>query len=104
MHDKRMMELGDALRVSSTSLVNLRRNPENMSSIALVLAVDGNIIRRLRLSHAMTQHDLAKLAGISRITVARLERGAPASPSSVRSIAQALGVQPSTVTRIEEAT
>lgn len=58
----------------------------------LTLRIDGTALRKHRLQAALTQQELARLAGVSRITVSRLEKGAPASTYSVRRLADALGV------------
>lgn len=68
----------------------------------LALIVDGRALRALRLAAALTQAELARTAGISRITIGRLEKGSPASPYSVRRIAQALGVAACTFSTVEE--
>ncbi|MBF8265486.1 MAG: transcriptional regulator [Dehalococcoidia bacterium] len=55
---------------------------------------EGNI-RRLREMRALSQRDLAALAGISVTTVNRVETGLRHPiPSTVRKLAQALGVSP----------
>lgn len=72
-----------------------------MSSV-LALTVDALKLRTLRLSRAMTQRDLARAAGISRVTVTRLEGGLPASPYSLRRIAGALGTTPDAIAKVVE--
>lgn len=62
-------------------------------SATLILQVDSDALRRLRLSKALTQRDLARAAGISRMTISRLEQGSPASTYSVKRIAAVLGVE-----------
>lgn len=52
-------------------------------------------LRALRLQRALSQRDLALRAGVSQVTIVRLERGeAEARPSTVRKLAAALGVDP----------
>ena len=51
-------------------------------------------LRAARETRLLTQDELAAKAGVSRFTVARTERGAPARFSTVRKFAQALGVDP----------
>src|SRR4051812_26414213 len=51
-------------------------------------------LKAARLRKAMTQAELAKAAGVAAGTLARLETGAPAAPSSIRKLAAALGVEP----------
>ena len=52
-------------------------------------------LRELRLREALSQRDLAELAGVAHTTVVRLEAGDPnANPSTVRKLAAALKVKP----------
>lgn len=52
-------------------------------------------LRDLRLNAALSQDDLAKLAGVTRTTIIRLEQGEPNPiPSTVRKLAEALNVKP----------
>ena len=58
----------------------------------------GERVRRLRQFKVMTQTELAGKAGISIVTVARLENGEGEPnprPATVRGLARALGVDPS---------
>lgn len=66
----------------------------------IALTVDAAALRTARLSAAMTQRDLARQAGIARITVSRLEQGRPASTYSVRAIAGALGLDLCTLIKV----
>lgn len=51
-------------------------------------------LERLRLARALSQRDLAKLAGVSPTTIVRAEQGEDVYPSTVRKLARALGVKP----------
>jgi transcriptional regulator with XRE-family HTH domain len=51
-------------------------------------------LRQLRNWAALSQDDLAELAKVSRVTIARGERGLPIRASSVRKLARALRVSP----------
>jgi len=52
-------------------------------------------LRELRLRRALTQADLAELAGIARTTIVRLEQGDPnVNPTTLRKLARALRVKP----------
>lgn len=70
---------------------------------ALMLVVDSVALRTYRLGAGMTQHDLARLAGVARITITRLEAGKPASPTSVKRIADALGINAGQIAKVVEA-
>jgi transcriptional regulator with XRE-family HTH domain len=52
-------------------------------------------LRALRQDRALSQRDLARLAGVTQSTVNRLEVGhQSAYPATVRKLARALGVEP----------
>jgi transcriptional regulator with XRE-family HTH domain len=52
-------------------------------------------LREQRLKRALSQQELAKLSGISRTTIIKLEAGRDAWPQTVRKLARALRVDPS---------
>lgn len=55
-------------------------------------------LRLTRLRRAMSQRELATTAGLSEATIVRLETGErPAFPSTVKRLADALGVEPATL-------
>ncbi len=54
------------------------------------LAVKG--LRYWRRRRALTQHDLAERSGVAQVTIARVETGSTARPSTVRRLAEALDV------------
>lgn len=58
--------------------------------------IDGREMRRLRHMRVLGQTELAKLAGVSRETVAKIENGERTRcyPATVRKLAEALGVEP----------
>ena len=60
----------------------------------------GDRLKALRIEQALTQEELANIAGVATNTVARLERneGAPRMPTA-RQLAQALGVRPRALTK-----
>jgi transcriptional regulator with XRE-family HTH domain len=51
-------------------------------------------LKALRERQALTQEELARKAGINRVTLARIETGAEPYPATVRKLAEALGVEP----------
>ena len=52
-------------------------------------------LREIREREALSQENLAERAGLTRVTVTRLEGGQPARPSTTRRLARALRVRPS---------
>jgi transcriptional regulator with XRE-family HTH domain len=52
-------------------------------------------LRTWRERKALTQDELAELAGVSRQTVVKLEGGLEPRPPTIRKLAKALGVEPS---------
>ena len=59
-----------------------------------VIGVPAPGLQAARLRKALTQRELAKAAGLAASTVARLEVGRPAAPSTLRKLARALGLEP----------
>ena len=51
-------------------------------------------LRAIRERKALTQDELADLAGVSRQTVVKIERGLEPRPPTIRKLARALGVEP----------
>lgn len=51
-------------------------------------------LRKRRLMAALSQRDLSKRAGVAASTIARIELGAEAYPSSLRKLAEALRCEP----------
>lgn len=51
-------------------------------------------LRRLRERAALTQAELAAKAGLTRLSIIRIEAGQPARPTTTRRLARALGVKP----------
>ncbi len=51
-------------------------------------------LRTHRELEAMTQEELARLAGLSRATVSRVESGQSAFPGTTRKLPRALGLKP----------
>ena len=51
-------------------------------------------LRRRRQEAALTQVELSQLAGLTEVTIVRLEAGHPARMSTIRKIARALKVKP----------
>jgi transcriptional regulator with XRE-family HTH domain len=67
------------------------------------LKVDGDSLRRLRAERALTLRDLAQISGVSYDTINKLELGRrPAHASTIRKLANALGVEPRELMQGEE--
>jgi predicted transcriptional regulator len=60
--------------------------------VANVVKVPGLV--RARMAVALSQRELAAIAGVSHVTIARLEGGHDAHPRTVRKLAEALAVKP----------
>jgi transcriptional regulator with XRE-family HTH domain len=59
------------------------------------LKVDGDRLRRLRAENALTLRALAEISGVSYDTINKVELGRrPAHASTIRNLANALGVEP----------
>lgn len=57
---------------------------------------------RLRLERALIQRDLSQIASVSEDALSRLENGRrPAQPSTIRRLADALGVEPRELIKTE---
>ena len=54
---------------------------------------------RLRLDRGLSQKELAKRSGVARTTIMRAEAGHQIYPSTLRKLAEALGVTPATLRR-----
>lgn len=64
------------------------------------LKLDADEIRRLRMTRALSQPDLANLAGVNAKTINRAELGGALRLSSVRKIAKALKVAPADIAQV----
>ncbi len=64
------------------------------ATIALPSVVKLPGLVRCRLDAALSQRELAAMAGISPVTIARLEGGQEARPRTIRKLAEALKVMP----------
>jgi transcriptional regulator with XRE-family HTH domain len=59
------------------------------------IAVDGRRLRRLRRERALSQQDLEWISGVAQATLSDLEQGKRgARVSTLRKLAEALGVEP----------
>ncbi len=59
------------------------------------MRVNGDRLRRLRAERALTLRDLAEISSVSYDTINKLELGRrPAHASTIRKLANALGVEP----------
>lgn len=51
-------------------------------------------LRRIREENALTQRQLAERAGLTQVTIIHAEKGLDTRPSTLRKLADALGVEP----------
>jgi transcriptional regulator with XRE-family HTH domain len=58
------------------------------------MEVDLEKLRELRVNQGLTQRQLARKAGISNTTLAKIERGGGAMPPTLKKLADVLGVTP----------
>ncbi len=70
-----------------------------LGTIPLQMRFLGQEMKRLRNERFLSQRDLAQRAGVSPTTIMHLETGESADPrlSTVRKVAEALGVDPNTL-------
>lgn len=61
------------------------------------LVIDAARLKEARAKQAYSQRDLAHRAGLRETTVYHVESGRRARPSTIRKIADALGVQPTDI-------
>ncbi len=67
------------------------------------IRVNGERLRRLRVEQALTLRALGELSGVAFDTINKLELGRrPAHASTIRKLAQALGVEPKELMKREE--
>lgn len=64
--------------------------------------VNTDRLRALRRKRVLTLRELGERAGVSKDTISRIERSGTAYPSTIRKLAEALGVDPSELVRDEE--
>jgi transcriptional regulator with XRE-family HTH domain len=89
-HPRTVRRLAAALDVEPSELT------QRMSEVPADSKRRGSLLRELRLASGMSQPELARRAGISQSFLSQLERGRhEAGPSTVRKLAEALGVDPS---------
>jgi transcriptional regulator with XRE-family HTH domain len=88
-HPRTLQRLAEALGVEPSELARL------MSEVAQDPKRKGSFLRDLRIASGMSQPELARRAGINQAFLSQLERGKhEAGPSTVRKLAEALGVHP----------
>ena len=60
------------------------------------VSINGTRLRQLRVQRAISQEDLGQMTGIAQSTISNLEASnRPARLSTIRKLAEALGVEPS---------
>ena len=71
--------------------------------ILSTMEVDVEKLIRLREDRVLSQRDLARMAGLAQGTVWRIEHGfSEVHPSTIRKLAEALGVEPRELVRREQ--
>ncbi len=65
----------------------------------MFVVMDGPKVRAMREERGMPQRELAEVAGVSRGTMASLERGANVRLGTARKVGAALGVDPKSLRR-----
>jgi transcriptional regulator with XRE-family HTH domain len=67
------------------------------------VSINGRWLRQLRMERAISQEDLGRMTGIAQATISNLEQGnRPARLSTVRKLAEALGIEPRELMKREE--
>jgi transcriptional regulator with XRE-family HTH domain len=66
------------------------------------MEVDAKKLRALRRKRVLTLRELGEKADVSKDTISRIEREGTAYPSTIRKLAEALGVDPSELVPEEE--
>ena len=67
------------------------------------MEVDISKMKALRQARVLSQRELARMAGLTQMTVWRLENGyRDARPGTIRKLAQVLGVEPKELVKGEE--
>jgi transcriptional regulator with XRE-family HTH domain len=67
------------------------------------MEVDVSMMKALRQERVLSQRELAHMAGLTQMTVWRLENGyRDAHPGTIRKLAQVLGVEPKELGKGEE--
>ena len=68
-----------------------------------IITVDGTRLRRLRREGALSQQDVERITGVAQATLSDLEQGKRgARASTLRKLAEALGVEPRELIKEEE--
>lgn len=68
------------------------------------VAVDGDMIRSLRLKEGLAQKDLSRISGVAQSHISDIERGEHPSDLTAHRLARALGVPYSMILRSAEGT
>jgi DNA-binding XRE family transcriptional regulator len=79
--------------VSSSGTSSRRRN-QNASRMESKAGAHPNNVRKLRQGAMMSKAELARRAGVSPLTIDRVEAGCPCRMDTKRKILEALGLQP----------
>ena len=96
-------ERGDPARASKTSddaklaevKTEAKSDPKSEPKAKRAREKAKNNVRKLRMERMMSKAELARRAGLSTLTVDRVERGMPCRMDTKRKILEALGLKPS---------
>ena len=66
----------------------------NIRVESLVMEVDVDKLRELRINQGLSQRRLADLAGVANTSVWKIEQGGGANPATLKKLADVLGVRP----------
>jgi transcriptional regulator with XRE-family HTH domain len=66
----------------------------NIRVESLIVEVDVDKLRELRINQGLSQRRLANLAGVANTSVWKIEQGGGANPATLKKLADVLGVRP----------
>jgi DNA-binding XRE family transcriptional regulator len=93
--DKTREERVESAREHATDLKKEEGKPAEARSTKQRARKAKNNVRKLRMERMMSKAELARRAGVSSLTIDRVERGMPCRMDTKRKILEALGLKPS---------